>query len=74
MSLRMLVTSMVYDLTKEPCSVMCLSILLNLSIVTGILIYTVINMLGDKYFNANADVMGYFPREFHSIMREAGKE
>ena len=30
--------------------------------------------LGDKYFNANADVAGYFPREFHSIMRECGKE
>jgi len=30
--------------------------------------------LGDKYFNVNADVMGYFPREFHSIMREAGRE
>ncbi len=28
----------------------------------------------DKYFNANADVMGIFPREFHSIMKEAGKE
>jgi len=28
----------------------------------------------DKYFNANADVMGIFPREFHSIMREVGKE
>ena len=30
--------------------------------------------MGDKYFNVNADVMGIFPREFHSIMREAGKE
>lgn len=28
----------------------------------------------DKYYNVNADVMGYFPREFHSIMREVGKE
>lgn len=33
-----------------------------------------LNNLGDKYFNANADIMGYFPREFHSIMRECGKE
>jgi len=32
------------------------------------------NNLGDKYYNANADIMGYFPREIHSIMREAGKE
>ena len=30
--------------------------------------------MGDKYFNVNADVMGIFPREFHSIMREAGRE
>jgi len=30
--------------------------------------------MGDKYFNVNADVMGYVPKEFHSIMREAGKE
>ncbi len=28
----------------------------------------------DKYYNVNVDVMGYFPREFHSIMREVGKE
>ncbi len=27
-----------------------------------------------RYFNVNADVMGIFPREFHSIMREAGRE
>ena len=27
-----------------------------------------------RYFNANADVMGIYPREFHSIMRECGKE
>ena len=27
-----------------------------------------------KYYNVNADIMGYFPREFHSIMRECGKE
>ena len=32
------------------------------------------NNLGDKYFNANADIMGYFPREFHSIMKECGRE
>ena len=30
--------------------------------------------MGDKYYNVNADVMGYFPREFHSIMKEAGYE
>ncbi len=30
--------------------------------------------LGSRYFNVNADVMGIFPREFHSIMREAGYE
>ena len=28
----------------------------------------------EKYYNVNADVMGIFPREFHSIMRECGKE
>lgn len=27
-----------------------------------------------RYYNVNADVMGYFPKEFHSIMREAGYE
>ncbi len=32
------------------------------------------NNLGDAYFNVNADIMGYFPREFHSIMKECGKE
>ncbi len=32
------------------------------------------NHLGDKYYNVNADIMGYYPREFHSIMRDAGKE
>ncbi len=32
------------------------------------------NNLGDKYYNVNVDIMGYYPKEFHSIMREAGKE
>ena len=30
--------------------------------------------LGEMWYNVNADVMGIYPREFHSIMREAGKE
>ena len=33
-----------------------------------------LNNLGDKYYNVNADIIGYFPKEFHSIMRESGKE
>ena len=32
------------------------------------------NNLGDKYFNVNVDIMGDFPREFHSIMKEVGAE
>lgn len=30
--------------------------------------------MGDKYYNVNVDVMGHFPREFHSIMKERGLE
>jgi calcineurin-like phosphoesterase family protein len=28
------------------------------------------NNLGDQYYNANVDIMGKYPREFHSIMAE----
>jgi len=30
--------------------------------------------LGSRYYNVNADVMGYHPREFHSIMQEANRQ
>ncbi len=30
------------------------------------------NNLGKKYFNCNVDIMGDYPREFHSIIEEVG--